>query len=71
MLWDAGGSFSVDSPAPWQDPTAIEIIMMASRGVVNVLADSTTDPNAPTQESSAFLWYRNGSAVADTTLEFI
>jgi endoglucanase len=71
MLWDAGGSFEVDSPVPWQDQTVIEIIMIASRGLVNVLAESTTDPNAPTQSTSTFLWHRNGSVVQDTTLEFI
>ncbi|KAE9371779.1 glycoside hydrolase family 5 protein [Stipitochalara longipes BDJ] len=71
MLWDAGGSFAVDSPAPWQDPTAIEIIKFAAEGVVNILAESTVDPDAVAQSTSAFLFYKDGDLLKDISLPFV
>jgi len=71
MLWDAGGSFEGDSPHPWQDPTAIDIIMNAANGISNALADSTEDPNAETQFTSAYLFYKQGDPIQDTSLPFL
>jgi endoglucanase len=71
MLWDAGESFEVNSPQPWQDPTAINIIITGSKGINNTLADSAEDPKALTQFTSANLFHKSGDPIEDTNLPFI
>jgi endoglucanase len=71
MLWDAGESFEVNSPQPWQDPTAINLIITGSKGINNTLADSTEDPNALTQFTSANLFHKSGDPIEDTNLPFL
>lgn len=70
MLWDAGGSFADNQTDPW-DPTTIEIIMSAAKGIPNALADSTEDASALTQWSSANVLHQSGTPVADTSLPFL
>jgi endoglucanase len=74
MLWDAGGSFALDAAGAWSgwvDPSAVNIIYFASSGIPNLLAESTTDPDAASQSSSAFIFHKKGDVVQDTTLSFI
>jgi endoglucanase len=51
MLWDASSHFVVNSPTPWEDPTALSILLHASNGTKNALADSTTDGSISSQWS--------------------
>jgi endoglucanase len=71
MLWDASIHFVVDSPEPWQDPTALDIILYAARGEDNALAGSTEDGSATEQWSSANVWHRAGTLVTDQSLPFL
>jgi endoglucanase len=71
MLWDASIHFVVDSPEPWQDPTALDILMHAAKGEKNVLAESTVDGSALEQWSSAYLFHRVGEPVTNISLPFI
>lgn len=71
VLWDASIHFVQDSPDPWQDPTALEILVNAANGEKNVLAESTVDGSATEQFSSAYLWHKVGTPVADISLPFI
>jgi endoglucanase len=74
MLWDASIHFVVDSPDPWQDPTALDIIFQGSKGIKNTLADSTEDGGAQDQWTSAYIFHRSGERgepVTDQSLPFI
>ncbi|KAF2873031.1 glycoside hydrolase superfamily [Massariosphaeria phaeospora] len=74
MLWDTSIHFVAGSPNPWEDPTALDILMNASQGVPNTLADSTEDGAASEQWSSATIFHRGGERgepVADQSLPFI
>lgn len=71
MLWDASIHFVVNSPDPWEDPTALDIFLEAAKGNHNVLADSTEDGSASEQWSSAIVWHKVGEPVTDQTLPFI
>jgi endoglucanase len=72
MLWDASIHFVVNSTDPWQDPTALDILLNAAGdGPPNQLPDSTEDPNAVDQWSSAFMFHRVGKPVTDISLPFL
>jgi endoglucanase len=71
MLWDVSGSFEVNSPQPYRDFSTIAVLTNAAAGVTNALADNTVDPAATTQWTSAYLFYKQGSAIAATELPFI
>jgi endoglucanase len=55
----------------WRDQTAIDIYMSAFAGEANALPDSTTDPNAITQFTSADLFVRVGQNVTSQSLPYI
>jgi endoglucanase len=71
MLWDASIHFVRDSPEPWQDLTALDILLHAADGEQNTLADSTEDGSATEQWSSATLWHRIGTDVGSQSLPFL
>lgn len=71
MLWDASGSFAVNSSQPYGDLSTIAVLTNAAAGVENALADNTVDPAASTQWTSAYLFYKQGDPIADTNLPFI
>ncbi|KAH7116763.1 glycoside hydrolase superfamily [Dendryphion nanum] len=71
MLWDASIHFVVDSPEPWQDPTALDIFLQAAHGTKNALADSTENGSATEQWSSAYVYHRVGEPITDKSLPFI
>ena len=45
--------------------------MFASAGIPNLLPDSTTDPDAPTQSTSAFVFQKQGDVVQDIVLQLL
>jgi len=71
MLWDASGSFAVNSAQPYGDLSTIAVLTNAAAGFTNVLADSIVDSAATTQWTSAYLFHKQGSSIADTDLPFI
>lgn len=71
MLWDTSASFVVNGPTQYGDQTALNIILSASKGISNALADTTTDNQALTQFTSAYLFQKHGEAIKDTGLPFI
>lgn len=70
-LWDASGSFAVDSASPWPDPTSLNILVKGSKGINNSLADSTVDGSATTQFSSGNLFHKLGDPITDINLPFL
>lgn len=71
MLWDASGTFAPNTAWPYGDPTALDIITHAARGIHNALADSSEDTSAPSFWSSAQLFQKQGDPIQDTNLPFL
>ena len=71
MLWDAGGSFEVNSAQPYGDFSTIAVLTKAAAGITNALADNTVDSAAATQWTSAYLFHKKGTPIVDTSLPFI
>ncbi|KAF2460558.1 glycoside hydrolase superfamily [Lineolata rhizophorae] len=71
VLWDNGNDFLDRSTHTWHDRSAIDIITNATAGIANSLADSTVDPNADTQWTSAYVFHEVGDGVGEQSLPFI
>lgn len=71
VLWDNGADFLDRANHIWRDQTAIEVYISALAGEVNALPDSTTDPNAITQFTSADIFVRVGQNVTSQSLPYI
>lgn len=71
FLWDNGLDNLQREAGIWRDQIAVDIIMSTVKGQTNSLADSTTDPNALKQETSAYIFHRVGEDVVDTSLPFL
>lgn len=71
MLWDNGAD-NLDRPAhKWRDPVSVNIIMNALKLVANSLPDSTTDPQATSQWSSAYIFHKVGEPVISQKLPLL
>lgn len=70
ILWDNGNDFLDRSKSSWRDDVAKQIYIAASKGVVNSLAESTTDDQATEQQSSGYLFHKTGLAPQAQTLSF-
>lgn len=71
VLWDNGLDNLDRATGKWRDQTAIDIIMHTIAGEDNSLPDSTTDPAAMTQTSSAYIFNKVGDTPTDQTLPFL
>lgn len=77
MIWDNGDDQLDRATGEWRDPVAIDILMHAAAAegedavVSNSLPGGTTDIDAATQQSSAFIYHRVGDDVADEDLPFL
>lgn len=50
---------------------AIDVLFSAVAGKADALADSTVDPAAGSQNSSAYLWHRVGEVVGDVQVPYL
>jgi len=71
VLWDNGLDNLDRETGKWRDRIAVDITMAVLRGENNSLADSTTDPSATTQQSSAYIFNKVGSSITDQALPFL
>ena len=71
MLWDNGADHLDRQAHTWRDQTEINILMNATAGTTNSLADSTEDPNAISQESSAYLFLDASTNAIDVSLPYL
>ncbi|KAK3326006.1 glycoside hydrolase superfamily [Apodospora peruviana] len=71
MVWDNGLDNLDRATGQWRDKIAVDITVNAVKGVTNSLADSTIDASATNQDSSAYIFNKVGSELADRTLSFI
>jgi endoglucanase len=70
VLWDNGADFLDRGTHKWRDEVAMEIYRNAVKGIPNALPDSTTDGEATSQSSSAFIYHRKNDTVTIATLPF-
>lgn len=70
-VFDNGADLLDRSAHIWYDETAIDILINAAAGTVNSLADSTTDPSATAQSSSAYLFHAIGASVTNQSIPYI
>ncbi|CAD0114400.1 unnamed protein product [Aureobasidium uvarum] len=71
VLWDNGADFLDRASHVWRDQVAINIYTSALAGEANTLPDSTTDPSAKTQFTSADLFVRVGQNVTSQKLPYL
>ncbi|CAG8948641.1 hypothetical protein HYFRA_00001760 [Hymenoscyphus fraxineus] len=71
IIWDNGDDQYNRTAAFWKDPVGIDVLFNAAAGKANALADSTTDINAASQNTSAYLWHKVGAAVTDVEVPYI
>lgn len=71
FLWDNGLDNLQRETSIWRDQIAVDIIMETVKGATNSLADSTVDPGALSQDTSAYIFHRVGDNVTDQTLPFL
>ncbi|KAI4720858.1 endoglucanase B [Aureobasidium sp. EXF-10727] len=71
VLWDNGADFLDRASHVWRDQVAVDIYMSALAREANALPDSTTDPNAIMQFTSADLFVRVGQNVTSQRLPYI
>ncbi|QSZ37319.1 hypothetical protein DSL72_009417 [Monilinia vaccinii-corymbosi] len=71
MLWDNGLDFLNRATNTWNDPISMSIILNGIQGIPNSLPDSTTDPLATSQNSSAYLFHKLGDAVVAQSVPYL
>ncbi|KAA8568251.1 hypothetical protein MFRU_034g00720 [Monilinia fructicola] len=71
ILWDNGLDFLNRPTNTWTDPVSMSILFNAVKGVSNSLADTTTDPLATSQNTSAYLFHKVGDPVVAQSLPYI
>lgn len=71
VLWDNGLGAYDRTANTWYDPTEIDILLAASAGATNTLADSSEDGSATSWSSSAYLFHKVGDAVTAQTATYL
>jgi endoglucanase len=71
ILWDNGLDQFNRSSDTWYDPIDADILFAAVSGITNTLADSTTDPSATSQNSSAYLFHKVGDPVVAQSVPYL
>lgn len=69
-IWDTGNDHLDRNARTWRDPTGIQLHFNALLGNTNSLPDSTIDPSATSQFTSAFAFHKAGEPVEDIVLPF-
>lgn len=70
QMWDNGEDLLRRSDGVWRDPTSRDIILHGVKGERNSLPEITTDASATSQDSGAYIWFKQGDAVADKTIKY-
>jgi endoglucanase len=70
-IFDNGGDLLDRFSHTWYDPIAIDILMNATAGTANTLAESTTDLSATSQSTSAYLFHALGTPIIDQSVSYI
>ena len=71
ILWDNGNDDFNRSANIWSDPIMLYIWFNATAGINNTLADSTTDPQATSQSTSAYIFHKRGDPVIAQTATYL
>lgn len=70
ILWDNGADFLNRATHEWRDAVALDILRYAAKGTRNALPGGTTDEQATSQNSSAYIYHKLNSTVTDVELPF-
>jgi endoglucanase len=70
MIWDNGNDHFDRATNKWRDPTALSILMAATKGEFNALPDSSTGNENP-QQSSAYAYHKLGTPVSSIELPYL
>jgi endoglucanase len=70
VIWDNGEDFFNRTARRFYDPAGTDIVLRATRGEVNTLADSTTDQGATTQQTSAYIFHKAGTPIEAQTATY-
>ncbi|KAH6716211.1 glycoside hydrolase family 5 protein, partial [Leptodontidium sp. MPI-SDFR-AT-0119] len=71
VLWDNGVDHFTRATNIWKDPVILDVWFNAIAGVSNTLADSTTDPAATSQTSSAYIFHKVGDPVVAQSVSYL
>ena len=71
IMWDNGLDQFNRTSDTWYDPIDEDVLFSAVAGTSNSLADSTTDPSATSQNSSAYLFHKVGSPVVAQSVPYL
>jgi endoglucanase len=70
-LWDSGAD-DFNRPAnTWNDPVTLDVWFNAASRITNTLADSTTDPQATSQITSASIFHKVGEVVYPQSITYL
>lgn len=70
IIWDSGNDILERASSTWRDPTGLAVHFNALAGGSNSLPESTRDPSATSQFTSAFAFHKAGETVDDLSLPF-
>lgn len=71
IIWDNGLDQFNRTSDTWYDPIDPDVLFSAVAGTTNSLADSTTDPSATSQNSSAYLFHKVGDPVIAQSVPYL
>lgn len=71
IIWDNGLDQFDRTANVWRDPICIDILITATAGTTNTLADSTEDGSLTSQSTSAFLFHKVGDPVVAQTATYL
>jgi endoglucanase len=71
ILWDNGADDFNRAANTWNDPITLDVWFNAAAGINNTLADSTTDPQATTQYTSAYLFHKVGDEITAQSITYL
>ncbi|PMD33127.1 glycoside hydrolase family 5 protein [Hyaloscypha variabilis F] len=63
ILWDNGNDDLNRTANTWNDPIILDVWFNAAAGINNTLANSTTDPQAASQYTSAYIFHKSGDPI--------
>jgi endoglucanase len=71
ILWDNGADDFNRQANTWNDQIMLDVWFNAAAGVNNTLADSTTDPQATSQTTSAYIFQKVGGPVYPHSVTYL
>lgn len=71
IVWDNGYDLLDRASETWRDPVIISVLDNAITGTKSTLPDSTTDVNATSQNTSAYVFHKAGERVIAQSVKYL